>query len=216
MKKVIQWTVGGLLPLLMISQAPAAIVSGSVDAGMSKTSGGVFELLGPQATVGGDDIPSASYNLRGMNELSGVTLGSALAVNGGTIAAGTKVASHLVWSDSLTTSNIEGKVLFDRKILGVILKTSRMTSSNFLGLVATTYLNAVEWGMEPGNTYAGLTEGVVISGTNEITFTGTGIRPDYVRVITAVPEPGSLALLCMASVAMVGVVRRRRNKAKVA
>lgn len=218
---LVQWTAGGLAPLLLIGSASAAIIGGTITTTTANSAGAVFAQLGPQAMVGGVGIPVAGKNVMGMNERTGVTLGGPLAVDGGMLATGTKVDSHIVWSNFTATSGIVAKVQFAHKILGII--TTSQGALNYLGasnpvvgLLTTTYLNANNWGMENGAVFAGLREGVVISGTNEITFTSTGMGPDYVRVLTAVPEPGSVAILSLGAVGLIAAgYRRRRNRTTV-
>ena len=218
---LVQWTVGGLAPLLLIGSASAAIIGGTITTTTANSAGAVFSLLGPQAAVGGVGIPVAGKNVMGMNERTGVTLAAPVTIDGGTLAAGTKVDSHIVFSDFVATSGIVAKVKFAGTIVGIITRsnpTNFLTPTNpIFGLLGTTYLNANNWGMENGALFAGLTEGVVISGSNEITFTSTGIGPDYVRVLTVpVPEPGSVAVLSLGAVGLVFAgYRRRRNRASV-
>ncbi len=206
---LVQWTAGGLAPLLLIGSASAAIIGATVTTTTANSAGGVFSMLGPQAAVGGVGIPVAGKNVMGMNERTGVTLD------------GTKVDSHIVWTNFTATSGIVAKVQFANKILGIITTSQGAlnylgASNTVVGLLTTTYLNANNWGMENGSVFAGLTEGVVISGTNEITFTSTGIGPDYVRVLTAVPEPGSVAILSLGAVGLIAAgYRRRRNRTTV-
>lgn len=216
-KQFVRMAAGGLLPLLLVGQASAAIVSGSVPGTTTHAAGSTFSVLGAGATAVGGNADFLSRNVYGLNEKQSVTVGAGgQAVQGGTIAAGTKVDSHLIFANLQNTGAVRAVIQFASKVLGVIVKKSPLITSNAVyGRGNVTYNGSAlnNWGMESGYVYAGFTEGVSISRTNEITFTAAGINVDSVRVLTAelVPEPGSIAILGVATVAFVGAARRRRR-----
>ncbi len=216
----VQIAAGGLLPLLLVSQVSGSIISGTVTGTTANTAGSVFQLLVPPVAVGGN-ADFLGKNVYGLNEKAGVTLGSSLAVEGGTLAAGTVVDSHLVFANLSGTGAVSATIKFTQQVLGVIFRSNPnpdlLTPSNALfGLAGVTYNGSAAnaWGIEQGYMFAGFTEGVSIN-FDEITFTAAGLNVDSVRVLTSAPEPGAMAALGLASVAFVAGVRRRRNSAAV-
>lgn len=220
-KRFVRMLAGGLLPLLLVGQASAVIVSGSVTGTTVNTAGSTFVVLGAGPTAVGGNADFLSKDVYGLNEKQGVTVGAGgQAVQGGTIAAGTEVDSQLIFANLNNTGAVSAVIKFASKVLGVIVQSNPnpdtlTPSSAVYGRGNVTYNGSAAngWGMESGYVFAGFTEGVSISGDNEITFTAAGINVDSVRVLTArlVPEPGSIAILGFAAVAFVGVARRRRR-----
>lgn len=142
----------------------------------------------PANTVGNDNFQSP--NLFGFDESQNILLASALSMDvGGSVAAGTQVASHYIFFDPLQTGHVICTVDFDSDV---------------------TYLNPGNRGLEAGDS-------VTISGVRQINFDTFASSPgDYVRVITAfspgatVPEPVSVALV-LTALAGAGIARRRRG-----
>ena len=225
-KRFVQFAAVGLLPLLLVGQASASIVSGSVTGTTANTAGSTFVVLGSGATTVGGNADFLGKNVYGLNEKQGVTVGAGgQAVQGGTIAAGTRVDSQLIFANLQNTGAVSAVIKFASKVLGVIVQSNpnpdTLTPSNAVygrGNVTYNGSAANNWGMETGYVFAPFTEGVSISGANEITFTAAGVNVDSVRVLTAenVPEPGSMAILGFATVAFVGAARFRRRKGATA
>ena len=87
-----------------------------------------------------DDAPGAeNTHQQAFNEAQAVVLTSDLAVDGGTIAKGTVVYSHMIFLNtpgSTTTRDLGVKWAFDRNIIGVMSDaggTLEAASSSFLG-----------------------------------------------------------------------------------
>jgi hypothetical protein len=153
--------------------------------------------------VGGNNF--GDNNVRAFDEKQNVVLLSNLAVDGGTIVAGTRVDSHFVTFDPATNRQVIGSVTFSRPILGVMTTTARMNASNFLGNSAVTYSLVSASGFEAGDS-------VTVAG-NTLTYRMTASNPsDSFRVLTAVPEPTTWAML-IAGFGLVGAAARRRRSA---
>lgn len=219
--------------VLMAVPANAVIVTGSVAGGTIQSNGGTFEVASfTDITVNTIN----SKNVIGVNEAFAYTLtndlrvfninvGAGVTPSGQTgsilISAGTKVASHLIFIDP-TDANINnggggnsaaGTVTFNNKVLGYIFdQTANANGRGGANFTATNYLGA------PGTTYGALgstleggIDAVSISG-NTITFAMESPRlgGDYLRVITAVPEPATWAML-LTGFGLVGFAARRRR-----
>lgn len=151
---------------------------------------------------------------QGFNEQQLVSLAADLAVDGGTIAQGTNVASHMIFlnkatSESGVLSHIGVEWMFDGKILGVMSDpggTLEAASNALLGAAGTIYPGAFgARGMEGSDSYT--IDGDKLTVTMRVTQPG-----DWIRVITDVPEPASMALFGLGLMGL-GFSRRRKNHA---
>lgn len=154
---------------------------------------------------------------QGFNERQNVTLGAALNVDGGTIAAGTVVHSHMIFLNR--SSSIGGpatlddgvKWLFSGTILGVMSDTGgflEAASTPIFKYVGQTYQAPMpNRGLEPGSspdTYS-------VSG-KELTVTMSVTQPgDWIRVITAVPDGATTLQLLGLGCLGLSFLRRRRD-----
>lgn len=182
--------------LMSSSGANASVVIGEVTGGRS---GGVFEEVVPTAaapiTVGRNN--QNSPNLFAMNELQNVTLLSDVAG----LAAGTVVSSHYVWFDPQRSSTISGSVTFSSRILAVLGSRSELSVTDYLGNPNVHYVASAARGLERND---------------QISFSGNTLNVgllrasspgDYVRVITAVPEPSTWMMLIL-GFGMIGAALR--------
>jgi hypothetical protein len=165
-------------------------------AGQSKAIlvGGQDMIAAPPSIV--DDPPGAvNEHQQAFNERQNVPLAAPLAVDGGFIAAGTVVNSHMIF---LNTEGDVGAVddgvewTFNGPILGVMSDqggTLEAASSPILGAPGTTYPGAFPYrGMEPRDSYT-------VAGNKITVNMGVSEPGDWIRVVTAATEidikPGS-------------------------
>ncbi|HET6428317.1 MAG TPA: hypothetical protein VFJ30_07905 [Phycisphaerae bacterium] len=124
----------------------------------------------------------------------------------GTIPAGTVVRSHLVHFDPVGSSyaDARGTLTFDAPILGLMVKTTSLNASDFLGDPSYTYAGSLR-DLENQDT---VRFRLSSPSTLEITILAADIYIDEVRVITA-PAPGAVLLGAM-GLGLVGWLKRRR------
>jgi len=185
---------------LSASSAQAAIVMGEVTGG---SSGGNFVELDPApgTTVGQDSFNSP--DLIAFNEVQDVVLASALAG----LAAGTGVSSHFVLFDPVNspTTRVIGNVTFDSEILAIITSSGAISATDGLfGNPNVTYLPGGAYGLESNDSasFAG----------NQLFVNFVATSPgDHIRVLTrsAVPEPGTWAMMILGFFALGAAMRRK-------
>ncbi|WP_281222727.1 PEP-CTERM sorting domain-containing protein [Photobacterium sanguinicancri] len=194
---------------LFAANASATILSVSSGTSSAGFSGQI--TLAPGLVT---DAAVTNQAQQGFNEQQLVSLAADLAVDGGTIAQGTNVASHMIFlnkatSESGVLSHIGVEWMFDGKILGVMSDpggTLEAASNALLGAAGTIYPGAFgARGMEGSDSYT--IDGDKLTVTMRVTQPG-----DWIRVITDVPEPASMALFGLGLMGL-GFSRRRKNHA---
>lgn len=187
----------------LTAPANAAILLGSSDA-----ANGFVKIANPAGlTLGNNSIQSNT--LFGFDELQGVTLTADLNVGNNNpvsrLLAGTKVNSHLIFFDPARNTLVRGSLAFNGTVLAVIINDARLAATDALfGLRSVTYLTPNNRGLE----------------NNDLTFVSqnlfdvrlnAGNPGDFIRVLTAVPEPESWAMMIVGFGLMGGALRRNRK-----
>lgn len=150
-----------------------------------------------------DDIVT-NTGMQGFDEAQGVVTTVAHLIDGGSIPAGTLVDSHMIFLNSEGPTFISHQNViwtFDAPIIGVMSDiggTFEAASTFELGSPLTNYtVTGPGTGPAPPFFARGLegADSYIVAG-NQITVNMSVTEPgDWIRVITAVPEPGTLWLL---------------------
>lgn len=189
----------------------AAFLSSSAHALIVSTDVGA--IISAPATTAND--ANVLNQQQGFNEKQGVLLATNLLVDGGFVAAGTLVNSHMIFLDIGSGGFTQiANWTFDGTILGVMsdLNGSLESSSNILlGATGTTYGSYNNRGLEDNDDY-------VISG-NQLNVTMRVSQPgDWIRVITLdesqarVPDTGATAALM--GLSFLGLLAARKRFAR--
>jgi len=194
------------IPLLLLSaQTQAAIIGFSGDA----------QHISPVSVQ--EDSPTNTLQ-QGFDEKQNVWLTSAVNVDGGSIAAGQHVNSHLVFLNSYENARINttAKWTFDGDILGVMSNTNGSLLMGSDGLFASFTDYFTVGNLTGAFNTQGLEGGDVYSVTgNLLNLTMTVSEPgDWIRVITAtpsvsaVPIPAAFFLFAPALLGFLGLRRK--------
>jgi len=145
---------GIILPLLLLFASPtqAFILGGEI---VRQTGAGGFVKLDPTQgfAVGADTFDTD--HLYGFDEDQNITLIEPIRVDiggcvNGHIAAGTVVASHYVFFDSISGVQ-RGYVDFDAPILGIAAFQDTMAATDYLASTDVTYISLELRGLEEGD-----------------------------------------------------------------
>jgi len=172
--------------LMMPAPGYSAIIAVS---GPDADNNGPATIITAPAEVGNDEAESDAQ--QGFDERQGVTLTEDLAVDGGTIAAGTTVDSHMIFYNTnnvdVLRSHLDVVWEFSGEVLGVMSDTGgelEAASNDLLGAEGTLYPGAFDnRGLESN-------DGYVIDG-NQVTVSMTVRVPgDWIRIITGADDDG--------------------------
>jgi len=192
-------------------------------AALVNAGGTMFQLLPPPTNVS-QNVLESDVAIFAFPELAAVLLGHDLVVDaslpghydeladltGGVIPAGTAVNSYLLHQDNdpdVPGSPLRtGSVTFQEQILGVLIGDQWLQNTDgLLGLPTTTYGPGPHRGLE----LWALDEFTLSEDLHTLTLTQvTHSFQDQVRIVTAVPEPTTLALLVGGG--LMTAFRRRR------
>ena len=174
--------VGLALGLLAACPALAAVRDGAI---LQQSGQGRFVLLDARVpfAVGHDHFDDD--NLYAFDEAQMITLTQPLAIDigpapDGVLPAGTQIASHYVFFDSIDSSQF-AYVVFDSPILGVATRQATLAASDHLAGTAVRYVSAHLRGLETGDEVW-----IDAEDPHRLFLLWAGSSPgDYIRVFTA-------------------------------
>jgi hypothetical protein len=196
------------------------LVAVSAQAGIVAVSGMALQIAAPASVVINSGLQSDTSAFV-FSEQQGVPLAANALVDAtasgtyttasgltpGSIGIGTRVNSHYLHADRLGSPasfvTFSGSITFDADILGVAALNSGLDASRFLGAAGTNYSGI--GGLELINQ----DQFTISADRRTLSFSFlTSNGSDDLRIITAVPEPGALAMMCT----MLGALALVRRK----
>lgn len=216
--------------MLSLAAALAAIVAGGqASAALVSVAGPTSSLGTPAAIIAAPasatDTSVTGTGMLGFNERQGVLLSSALAVDGGTIAAGLRVSSHMIFlngDDSLTAALSHGtsqnavQWTFSGTILGVMSDRGarlELASTALLGSPTTLYPTGNRSGSRGFELGTNPLDGYRVNGNVLDVWMSVTQPGDWIRVVTAAPVPVPAAFgFLAAGLGLLGLLARRRQR----
>lgn len=223
--------------LLLSSIAGALLASATIaNAALIGVSGPNSNLGTGPAIIGApsDVLDDLVFNtgMEGFNEAQDVVLPSAIGIDGGSIAAGTLVDSHMIFLNSrggTALRHLNVVWTFDGVILGVMSDsggTLEAASTSVLGAPTTNYTVTSSGtgpaapftarGLEANGGCTGNNDGYLLVSANQLCVSMYVTEPgDWIRVVTAAPIPvPASGLLLPVALGAIAVFRRKKRAAK--
>ncbi len=217
---------GALLSALLVALMSSAAFGQTI----SSITGDLLEITPPGSVVEGatenndlavifaerQDFLLASDLYVDADNAGAEVVGSTNTANPGLIPAGTRVSSYLVHYDTvgqpidpLGVGWFFGFQNTDR-IIGLIYSDGLLDASDYLGAPGTTYPTGAAYrgmtGFNEGADQLNSGQFAALSGAQSVT-----VEVDQIRLILAVPEPGSITLTAAALPALLFSFRRRNR-----
>lgn len=202
---------------MIVATTGSVVDKGQLTSGTNLNSG---QTQGPNVKVYLESGPGTLASSVGVNRI-GPNFGT-FANNGsggGTLPAGTMFTDYLLHYDNFGTggsNNASGSVTFDTQIIGLIVFTNALNNSDStLGVSGVIYENNQFRGLDDSaaNGGAGNDEFSVSADGRTFNINGwtTTNVVDEVRILVAVPDGGSTAILLGLSLGLLALWGRRRK-----
>ncbi len=213
---------------LLFVAAALSIGLGSAEAGIISVAGQLTQVFTPPASVKAGAYQSdagARVFLESTGKLSqSISVDTQTTglydrpaqLTGGSLAKGTEYQSYFINSDPINPPKIfVGSVTFNTNIIGVEVLSASLSATDSITGNPGTYYNPLDKnrGLElnPSADFFSISSNMRTLTFNLHTYTDV----DQIRILTATPEPGTLALGAIGGLVLAayGVARRRSGKA---